>query len=123
MKITGSGVLYSLETTSLPTVIRQAVECLTFRGICGILGASPVGTQVSLDVIHLMTAGRAVRGIVEGDSIPDLFIPELIEHYVHGRFPFDRLVRYYPFSEINQAIADSRARGIRLHGVMGGKLR
>ena len=58
MKITGSGVLYSLETTSLPTVIRQAVECLTFRGICGILGASPVGTHVSLDVIHLMTALR-----------------------------------------------------------------
>ena len=109
MKISGSGVHYSLETTSLPTVIRQAVECLTFRGTCGILGSSPVGTQVSLDVIHLMTAGRAVRGIVEGDSIPDLFIPELIEHYVHGRFPFDRLVRYYPFSEINQAIADSEA--------------
>ena len=29
MKITGTGVHYSLETTSLPTVIRQAVDCLT----------------------------------------------------------------------------------------------
>ena len=109
MKITGTSVHYSLETTSLPTVIREAVDCLTFCGTCGIPGASPFGTQVSLDVIHLMTAGRTVRGIVEGDSIPDLFIQELIEHYLHGRFPFDGLVRYYPFSEINRAIADSEA--------------
>jgi len=54
----------------------------------------------------VMAAGLTIRGIVEGDSDPDVFIPELIEHYRAGRFPFDRLIRTYKFDQINQAIHD-----------------
>jgi Zn-dependent alcohol dehydrogenase len=46
---------------------------------------------------------------IEGDSNPDEFIPELIEHYRAGRLPFDKLIKTYPLSEINQAIADQHA--------------
>jgi aryl-alcohol dehydrogenase len=57
--------------------------------------------------MHLVTAGRTIRGIVEGDSLPDAFIPSLIELYRDGRFPFDRLLTFYSFDDINAAIADS----------------
>ena len=50
--------------------------------------------------------GRTVKGIIEGDAIPDLFIPKLIELYSQGRFPFDRLITFYPFDKINQAVED-----------------
>jgi aryl-alcohol dehydrogenase len=50
-----------------------------------------------------------VRGIVQGDSIPQLFVPQLIELYRSGDFPFDRLVRFYEFEDINQAVADTRS--------------
>jgi aryl-alcohol dehydrogenase len=46
-------------------------------------------------------------GIVEGESTPDVFIPVLIELHRQGRFPFDKLVTYYPFEKINEAIQDS----------------
>jgi len=49
---------------------------------------------------------RTVRGIIEGDSIPDLFIPRLIELYRQGRFPFDRLITFYQFDDINKAVED-----------------
>jgi aryl-alcohol dehydrogenase len=58
-----------------------------------------------------MSAGRRLIGIVEGSARPQQFIPRLIDLYRQGRFPFDRLVRYYPFADINQAIDDSE------HGV------
>ena len=32
-----------------------------------------------------------------------------IEMYGAGDFPFDRLVRFYEFDEINQAVADTRS--------------
>ena len=51
-----------------------------------------------------------MRFIIQGDAIPQLFIPELIRLYQAGRFPFDQLVRFYPFEKINDAFADS-ARG------------
>jgi aryl-alcohol dehydrogenase len=51
--------------------------------------------------------GRTVRGILGGDSIPGLLIPHLIELHLTGRFPFDRLITFYPLEEINQAADDS----------------
>jgi aryl-alcohol dehydrogenase len=49
--------------------------------------------------------------------LPQRFIPELIAMYRSGRFPFDRLVRFYDFSEINRAIADAR-RGSAIKAVL-----
>ena len=46
--------------------------------------------------------------VIQGDAAPPRFIPYLIGLYQGGQFPFDRLVRLYPFSEINKAIADAR---------------
>ena len=105
-RITGGGVMYSLELTGTPRVLRQAVDVLIPTGVCGVIGAPPMGTEVSLD-INTILLGRTVRGIIEGDSVPDLFIPQLIDLYSQGRFPFDRLLTFYPFEQINQAAAAS----------------
>jgi aryl-alcohol dehydrogenase len=109
MRITGAGVHYALDTTASPKVIRQAVESMTLRGQCGLVGASSPGSEICLDVMHLMTAGRKVRGIVEGDSDPDIFIPQLIELQKQGRFPYDRMLKFYDMKDINQAISDSES--------------
>jgi aryl-alcohol dehydrogenase len=44
-----------------------------------------------------LTVGRVVRGIVEGDSVPDVFLPRLIRLWEQGRFPVDRLDTSYDF--------------------------
>lgn len=100
--ITGEGVQYSLECTGLPKVLRQAVDSLRLTGVCGIIGVAPLGTEVSLDINGLLF-GRTVRGIIEGDSVPDIFIPQLVDLWKQGRFPFDKLVRKYPLSRIEEA--------------------
>ncbi len=51
--------------------------------------------------------GRSLRGIIEGDSVPDVFIPRLIELYKQGRFPFDKLVTFYKLDDINKAVEDT----------------
>jgi aryl-alcohol dehydrogenase len=83
------------------------VDNLAARGTCGIVGASPIGTEVTLDLMFMMASGRKFRGIVEGDATPQVFIPILIDFYTQGRFPFDMLVTFYPFERINDAIHDS----------------
>lgn len=103
--MTGGGAQFSLECVGNPKVLRQAVDVLPRLGVCGLLGVVPPGTEVGLDMDLLMN-GRAVRGVLGGDAIPDLFIPRLIELYSQGRFPFDRLIEFYPFDEINQAVED-----------------
>jgi aryl-alcohol dehydrogenase len=105
-KITGAGVEYSLECTGSSKVFRQAVDALSRMGVCGLIGVAPHGTEVSLDMETILN-GRMVRGIVEGDSIPDIFIPQLIELHKQGRFPFDRMIEFYSLDQINKGAKDS----------------
>ncbi|MGJ4953504.1 NAD(P)-dependent alcohol dehydrogenase [Bradyrhizobium sp. HKCCYLS20291] len=103
----GAGTDFTFETTGVIPVLRQAIDALAPRGTCGFVGASAAGSEVSVNVIDIMTAGRKIQGIVEGDSNPDVFIPRMIEFYKQGRFPFDKLITFYPFEKINEAIHDS----------------
>jgi len=105
--ITGGGVDYSLETSGNPKVLHRAIEALGSLGTCGIVGAEPLGTEVSFDVNNLMIPGKSIRGILEGESVPDIFIPQLIELNVQGRFPFEKLIKFYSLYQINQAAQDS----------------
>jgi aryl-alcohol dehydrogenase len=104
--ITGSGVDYVLEITARPEMLKLAVEVLAMCGVAGQIGGAPRGTEAPISMSHLLL-GRSVRGIVQGDSIPWTFIPRLIEMYRAGKFPFDRLVRFYDFKDINQAVTDA----------------
>lgn len=104
-RIAGDGVNYAIDTSGNTTVIRQAVEALASRGVCGLI-SSANGADISLNVLNMMHGGRQVRGILLGDSVPETFIPMLIELQRQGRFPFEKLITYYPFEEINQALED-----------------
>lgn len=101
----GLGAKFSLETSGNLSALRQAVDSIQIMGECGMIGAPAYGTEIGLDTWGLLL-GRKVRGICEGDSVPQLFIPKLVELYRQGRFPFDRIIRFYAFDEINQAVED-----------------
>jgi aryl-alcohol dehydrogenase len=100
------GADFTLEASGLPRVLHQAIDALGQRGICGIVGAPAFGSECSFDITELMVGGKTIRGIVEGDSVPEEFIPQMIDLYLDGRFPIDRLVTTYQLDEINSAIAD-----------------
>jgi aryl-alcohol dehydrogenase len=106
-RITGAGVNFTLDTTGNMRVLRQAMDVLAPRGTCGFVGGAPAGSAVTIDVEQIMVGGRTIRGIIEGDSNPEVFLPRLIELHLLGRFPFDKLVKFYPFDEINAAVDDA----------------
>lgn len=106
--IATKGVDYAIEAAGRPETVRQAVDCLAVQGVCGVIGGQPMGTEVRLDANRILF-GRTVRGILAGDSVPDLFIPYLIELFVAGSFPIDRLITSYNLEDINQAVMDSLA--------------
>lgn len=108
-ELTGGGADFTLECSGRAAVLRQAIDSVGLLGTCGIVGATPEGTEASFNVNDVMIPGRRIMGIVQGDVVSRTFIPELIELYRQGRFPFDRLVRFYPFDQVNQAMADSEA--------------
>lgn len=103
-RITGNGSEYVLEATGVPALILQGIRSLRARGVMAAVGVGPDATFNVND--ELIPLNRTIIGVVEGDSIPKLFIPQLIEYYKAGRFPFDQSIKRYPFADLQQAIAD-----------------
>ena len=106
--ITGEGARFTLETSALPAVFREAVDCLLPGGTCVLLGSARKGTDVTFDMPVLQN-GRTVRGVIQGDSVPKEFIPLLVDHIIGGRFPVEKMITFYPLANINRAAAESSA--------------
>jgi aryl-alcohol dehydrogenase len=99
------GVEFSYNTTEAPKTYTQALECLAMRGVAGFV-TTPDG-EWKPDPWTMLSGGRSLRGIIGGDAVPQLFIPELIAYWRQGRFPLDKMIRYYPFEKIADAFRDS----------------
>jgi aryl-alcohol dehydrogenase len=107
-KITGLGARYTLETSALSSVFREAVEALMPAGTCVLLGSAPADSEVTFNMKHIQN-GRVVRGVIQGDSVPKQFIPQLVDYIAAGRFPVERLITFYDLADINRAAAESAA--------------
>jgi aryl-alcohol dehydrogenase len=115
-ELTRGGVDSAIEATGIPAVMTQAFDALNGTGTVVVLGVAPAGATVSVDASALL-GGKKLRGAIEGESIPDIFIPQLIALWKAGRFPFDRFAKYYTLDQINEAAQDSE-RGIAIKPIL-----
>jgi aryl-alcohol dehydrogenase len=98
---------FVIDTTGVPKVIESALAALRTRGTCVLLGASH-NSDLHVNIMH-MISGRTVMGVINGDPDQQVFIPHLVDLFMSGKFPIDRLSRFYPLGQINEAVADSRS--------------
>jgi aryl-alcohol dehydrogenase len=98
--VTGGGVDYVLEITGAPGMYQIAMEVLNPQGTVALIATPNGGASWS--------QGRKSVGIIQGDAVPQDFIPKMIALYEAGQFPFDRLLKFYDFRDINRAIADAQ---------------
>jgi aryl-alcohol dehydrogenase len=107
--ITGHGIDAILDTTAVPQLLVAAAEALAIRGTLALVGAAAPGTEAPFEVGGSLVKGWTFKTIVQGSSVPQVFIPRLIALWRQGRFPFDRLIETYPLDQINEAFADSES--------------
>lgn len=114
--IAPGGVRYALDTSAQPSVFRGAIEALMPGGTCVLLGSAPPGTDVAIEMPFLQQ-GRIVRGVVQGESVPREFIPRLVDLIVAGKFPIQKMIKFYDFADINLAAQESST-GIAIKPVL-----
>jgi len=103
----GVGPSISLDTTGNPKLLTQAVAWARNRGKILQVGSAPPGSSIELSLFDCMVAGKQFIGAIEGDSTPSKSVPELIKWYQEGKFAFDKLIKFYPASEFQQALKDT----------------
>ncbi|PQA85931.1 NAD(P)-dependent alcohol dehydrogenase [Hyphococcus luteus] len=102
-----AGLGYAFDTTGINKVIEDAWGLLAPMGVCGIVGASNPEDNLTFNEAAFMGGGRRVMGILGGDSDLESFLPKLIDYHLKGQFPFEKLIGYFEFNQINDAIAAS----------------
>lgn len=73
--------------------------------MCASVGFQGIPNEITIDQGHLLF-GKQLVGVIEGDAVPQEFIPRLLDLWREGRFPFDELITRYPFEQINEALED-----------------
>jgi aryl-alcohol dehydrogenase len=102
-----AGLDAALDTTGRADVIATAFASLAQCGSLACVASSEAGGEHRLDLMGLIMGSKRIMGVVEGGGSPRQMIPKLIDLHMQGRFPFDRLVRFYESNQINEAADDS----------------
>ena len=76
------------------------------KGWCGEPGHKSRGMFYPIDPSALVGRGLSIRGPIEGDAIPKISIPHLIEVFRRSDLPIRKLVTFFPFEHINRAIEE-----------------
>lgn len=104
----GLGVNYSVDTTGVSAVMKASIDVLGVGGVAAPVAVTPNSVEMNT-FMDLVIANRSVKGVLMGDSVPQMAIPKLIDFHKNGQFAFDKLIKFYKFEEINEASADSNS--------------
>ncbi|MWA05384.1 zinc-binding dehydrogenase [Actinomadura sp. LD22] len=107
-ELCGGPADYALECTGVISVVRQAADSVGMLGTCVLIGGAPAGAEFTLD--HLSTLwGKRIIGVLGGGGRSYELVTSIMQLYAQGRFPFDRLVEYFDFADIQKALDRSYA--------------
>lgn len=105
-EVSGGGVQYAIDTSGNGNMIQNAIRSTALHGKVVLL--APTGKIADFDAgTDVLMNYRTVIGCCEGDSVPKIFIPRLIQLYKQGKFPVDKIIKTYDFADSNQARKDS----------------
>lgn len=102
--IVPNGVNYAVDTTGRRQTLDNLTRCFTTQGTLAMVGMTNPEDDFSCAGMQFLASGLTVKGIIEGDSQPDKFIPELIAYYEAGQLPIDKMIKTYPLKDIDTAV-------------------
>jgi aryl-alcohol dehydrogenase len=108
-EIVPTGANYAVDTSGAVPAIESGLQALGMRGTMALVGVpSNFEAGISLNILATLSSGLIIRAVIEGDSEPHEFIPQLVELFRQGKLPIDKLTTKYPFAAINEAVEDQK---------------
>jgi len=108
LKIHPGGVNLALDTSGWAENCNAALNALSTLGKLAFLGVPRNEKPIEADMFKMLLKGQSMMGVVQGDSVPEIFIPRMIDLYMAGMFPFDRMITKYELHQINEAVEDQK---------------
>ena len=68
------------------------------------VGSSPPDQVLKIPVQLFMDSGKRIMGAVEGQVVPQEYVPQMIEWYRQGKLPIDKFAKQYAAEDFMSAI-------------------
>ncbi|KAL4985309.1 chaperonin 10-like protein [Aspergillus falconensis] len=105
----GLGSNITLDTTGVPALIAEGVQMTAFKGKILQVGTAPETATLAIPIHEFMVAGKQFIGVVEGDVVPQEYLPKLLTWVNEGKLPLDRIVKFYQTAAFETAIRDMQS--------------
>jgi NDMA-dependent alcohol dehydrogenase len=117
----GDGADYAFEVIGNPKTMATAYQSVRRGGTAVAVGIPPFGSEMTINAGELVYQEKTLKGSYYGTSRPHADMPRLLDLFLAGRLPIDRLVsRSYPIEKVNEAydalLAGEVARSVLLPG-------
>ncbi|KAH7075680.1 zinc-binding dehydrogenase [Paraphoma chrysanthemicola] len=97
-------ITHVIDTTAHPAVIAAALAALGKRGCFIQLGAPRLDAELKIAFSEFFTNGKTFENVYLGNTTGQEHIPKMIQWYHEGKFPIDKLVRYFPAKDALQGL-------------------
>lgn len=106
----GDGADYAIDASGSEGVVAQAFAATVAGGTIVCVGVPAPGVHPSLPGTDLVREEKILTGSLYGSSRPGLDIPAVLDLYMTGLLPLDRMVtKTFDFADINTAFDELRA--------------
>ncbi|KAG6357342.1 hypothetical protein INS49_013218 [Diaporthe citri] len=102
----GTGTTITVDATGVVSLIQEGVEFTANQGKFILLGVPPMDAGLEISLMRYMFSGKSILGSMEGSVYPEEYIPSMIRWYRAGRFPVDKLVKFYSAKDFRKAVKD-----------------
>ena len=99
----GYGTTISVDTTGVLPLIQQALEFTARRGQYVQVGTTKPDCELSIPLQEFMCSGKRIIGAIEGQVIPQDYVPKMIEWYREGKFPMNLLTKEFAANDFDAA--------------------
>ncbi len=108
-EITGRGAAFCLETSGNEAALNNAIDCLMMAGQCGMVTVPHYGEKYPFTPFGVFVKAASLQGIFFGSTVPNTFLRQILDFHQQGLFPYDRLIKTYPFADINRAMEETHS--------------
>lgn len=100
----GLGATIVIDTSAHPPLVDAAVQFTRYMAQIIQVGTGMPESYLSLHMQSFMVSGKRYYGAVQGHSRTAKYIPELIQWWREGKFPVEKLIKFFEFEDFGGAV-------------------
>jgi Zn-dependent alcohol dehydrogenase len=102
--INGQRISYVVETTGVIPVIQACAQAMGKHGKLIQIGIPALGSELTIRLSEFFGFNKTFECHGLGDTTGQAHIPKMLQWYREGKFPIEKIVKYFPAKDALQAL-------------------